>query len=319
MDVLCAGLAVMDIIVSPMSIKNFDEDTNYLDTLRYEAGGDALNAAINMAVLGLDIVLAARIGDDPSGKKLIATAEESGVSTKNVIWDRECPTSTSIVMIDGQGNRHFAYYGACNDRLALADIDLSQCTPGTLVHVGSALALKSLDGSALAELFRQAKGRGCITSMDVTWDKDRKWFDKIRDALAFTDIFLPSLYEARFISGKEDPRGIADFFSSSGISKLAIKMGEQGCFLTDFRDEFVLPSLAKTKPVDTTGAGDAFVSGFLLGTKKNLPLKECGILGSLIAAEAIASFGATAGIRERFLKKPEEVEKLLQTVRSIGI
>jgi sugar/nucleoside kinase (ribokinase family) len=215
-------------------------------------------------------------------------------------------------MVDKKGNRRFAYYGKCNDQLSVSDIDDSQFKAGGIVHVGSAMALASLDGPGLAELFKKAKDKGCVTSLDVTWDRDGKWLPKIEAALRYTDLFLPSLYEAKLITKKESPRAIAEFFSAYGISKLVIKMGAQGCYLTDFKDTEILLPAPDVPVVDTTGAGDAFVSGFLFGVKNDLPFRACGVLGGLVSGEAIGAFGATTGVRGTFFNHPEETKKILQ-------
>lgn len=312
MDVTCIGLAVMDIIACPVSKEDFEDDTNYLDTLQYQSGGDALNAALNMAALGMEVSLIGRAGDDPAGRSLLETARQGRVKTSGFILDKEYATSTSIVMVDKKGGRRFAYYGKCNDHLSVADIDVSQFKTGGIVHVGSAMALGSLDGRGLAELFEKAKDRGCTTSLDVTWDRERRWLPKIEAALNYTDLFLPSLYEARFITKKETPGEIAEFFSGYGISNLVIKMGNRGCYLTDFKEAEILPPAPGSVVVDTTGAGDAFVSGFLFGTKNNLTLRGCAILGGMVASEAIGAFGATTGVRGKFFGRPGETKKILQ-------
>ena len=313
MDVYCIGLAVMDILASPVCREDFDVDSIYLETLEYQSGGDALNAAINMASLGLEVSLIGRAGNDSAGKSLLKAAADAGVNTERFILDEECPTSTSIVMVDKNGNRHFAYHGKCNDRLSIEDMDISAFEKGSIVHVGSAMALASLDGPGLTELFKKAKEKGCITSMDVTWDRSGKWLEKIDAALAYTDFFLPSLNEARLITKRDEPEEIARFFSSYGISKFVIKMGEKGCFATDFKDSHYIPSLKHSNVVDTTGAGDAFVSGFLFGAKRGLDILSCARLGSLVASEAIGCFGSTTGIRKKFLHRRDESEKIIET------
>jgi sugar/nucleoside kinase (ribokinase family) len=313
-EIICIGLVVMDIIASPISKAVLEVDSSKLTTLDYQPGGDALNTAINMASLGASVALFGRCGADPAGREIKRIASQCGVNTDGLVLNESCATSTSIVMIDGQGDRHFAYFGENNDALSVKDINQELFRHGVHVHLGSAMALASLDGPGIARLFRKAKKRGCTTSMDVTWDVDGIWLDKIDEALRYTDFFLPSHYEARFITKKETPEEMAAFFAAYGIKRLVIKMGAQGCFCTDFNKAWMEPAadVETEKVVDTTGAGDCFVAGFLLGTLRGLDFQSCTKLGSLLAGECIQSFGATAGIRERFKDNPAELRRLLK-------
>lgn len=288
---------VCDIIIKPVDQRIFETDSTKLDTLKITPGGDALNAAINMAQLGLDAALIGKVGADIFGEYLTREAEKSGVDTNGIVKSDDSPTSTSIVMVDHSGERYFAYYGKTNDSLSLADIKFDRLKTAKIVHLGSAMALASLDGPSISELFKRAKTLGAITSMDVTWDSTGKWLAKIEEALSYTDIFMPSFTEAKLISKKETPEEIAGFFEKYGIKTLAIKLGSKGCYVTDFREGYYLKPFDKVKVVDTTGAGDAFVSGFLTGIVKGWDCYQCGVFGNAVAANCIMEIGATAGIK----------------------
>ncbi|MDO8686113.1 MAG: PfkB family carbohydrate kinase, partial [Clostridiales bacterium] len=206
-------------------------------------------------------------------------------------------TSTSIVMLDKSGERHFAYYGMANDSLCVKDINEDLLKNSKIVHFGSAMALAGLDGNGITELFKKAKVYGAITSMDVTWDSTGKWLEKIEDALYCTDIFMPSYYEAKMISGCETPKEMRKFFKKYGIQKLVIKLGVDGCYITDFTDEYFIETFKNIKVVDTTGAGDAFVSGFLTGMIKGWDIYRSGLFGNATASLCVAELGATTGTK----------------------
>ena len=297
MDVLCVGLMVYDIIAKPVGRIVFDIDTSRIDSLKIASGGDALNAAIDMGKLGLKVGLAAKIGNDIMGSYLAGEAARHGVDISRLVTCDEISTSTSIVLVDESGERHFIYYGKANDSLTLEDIDDESISKASIVHVGSAMSLAGLDGRGLAELFKKAKLAGADTSMDVSWDSSGQWLGKIVEALQYTDTFMPSLREAQMISGKNDPEDIAKFFSGYGLKVLAVKLGSQGCFVTDFKDRYTIGTFDKTNVVDTTGAGDAFVSGFLAGTIRKASLYERGVLGNAVASMCISKMGATTGTR----------------------
>lgn len=293
-DVLCVGLMVCDLILAPVQPCIFDADSSAVEQFTLASGGDALNAAINLGKLGRKVTLAGCVGIDPLGDFLIASAEKYGVHTGFVKRSGDCPTSTSVVLVEPSGERHFLYHGKANNALRLEDIDLNLLEQSRIVHVGSAMALEGLDGDGLHGLFRAAKAKGAATTMDVTWDKTGKWFSKIAAALPFTDIFMPSLEEAKLISGCEALDDIGSFFQKTGVKHLVVKLGKDGCFLTDFQETHFVPAFSGMNVVDTTGAGDAFVSGYLTGYLKNWSPKDCAVFGAAAAAISITGYGATA-------------------------
>lgn len=297
MDVVCIGLLVCDIIAKPVERTIFAKDLVRPDFFKILPGGDSLNAAVNMSKLGLDVALVGVVGKDPLGEFLLEEASSNGVNIKGVVKSEKFATSTSLVIVEECGERHFVYYGEANDNLSIEDIDFDCISDTKIVHIGSAMALKTMDGSGIANLFKWAKASGKITSMDVTFDSSGKWLEKIEEALYFTDIFMPSYNEAKMISGADSTSGMRDFFKNYGLKVLAVKLGEKGCYVTDFNNEYHINVIDNINVVDTTGAGDAFVSGFLTGMIKELNLYECGLLGNSVAAHCVTEIGATSGTK----------------------
>ena len=83
----------------------------------------------------------------------------------------------------------------------------------------------------------------------------------------------------------------------SNLKYFGIKLGAQGVYVTDFKQSYQMPSLYQGKPVDTTGAGDAFFAGFLAGYIKGYDLPSCAAIGSAQSASVMRGIGAnkTAG------------------------
>lgn len=305
-DIVCIGLMVCDIIIKPIDKAIFDLDAVRLETLKIASGGDALNSAINMSKLGLNIGLAGKVGNDALGEYLIKEAAGFGVDIHGVKKTDNCTTSTSVVMVDKTGERHFAYYGEANDSLCIDDIDFGFLKDTKIVHLGSAMALESLDGAGIEKLFKKAKALSAMTTMDVTWDSTGRWLGKIENVLKYTDIFMPSHNEAKMISGKETPEEMEEFFRGYGIKILVVKLGSKGCYVTDFKDRYYIDSFKNVKVVDTTGAGDAFVSGFLAGMIKGWGIYKSSVFGNAVAANCVMEIGAAIGI-----KSIEEIIKFI--------
>nr|WP_162990743.1 carbohydrate kinase family protein [Maliibacterium massiliense] len=298
MDVLCVGLAVFDQLVRDVEHNLMDVDCVYVDDLQVACGGDALNAAVNCANMGMDTALVARIGTDANGDFLLRYLEKKGIDTRYMARNGQYPTSTTIVCIEPSGERHFMAYGKSNQALTDTDIPKEAIKSARHVHVASVMSLLGLSFDKLENLLRTAKAHGATTSFDVNHDRQGHWLRRIDAALHYTDIFIPSHYEAQVIcGGLQTPEEMKAFFAPYGLKVFGLKMGAKGVYLTDYKQDIYLPSLYEGKPVDTTGAGDAFFASFISGYLRGMCLADCGVLGSAASAMVIGQVGATTGLR----------------------
>lgn len=297
MDLLCVGLAVCDIIAEPVDADVFQKDTVILNHLAYMPGGDAFNVASCAARSGLSVALISCIGADPSGKMLHDSAKERGIDTRYMCIAEGEATATSVVLKDSLGERHFAYNPGANCCLCIENIPDSAIRSARHLHLGSAMLLDGLDGDGTAELFEKAHSYHVTTSMDVTFDPEGLWKEKIHKALFHTDFFLPSLEEAQKITGGETPEEIAELLSEYPLQVLVIKLGSRGCFVKTKTESFYLPPLTRGQIVDTTGAGDCFVSVFLSSMLKGFSPRQGAKYASAGAGCCISQLGADCGFQ----------------------
>jgi len=118
----------------------------------------------------------------------------------------------------------------------------------------------------------------------------------LEPALEHLDYFLPSVEEARMLSELNEPVDIAQFFLARGVGVVALKMGEDGCYVASRAEAFCVPAFA-VSAMDATGAGDAFAAGFLAGVVKGWSLRETARLANAVGALCTLAMGTTAGIR----------------------
>ena len=272
-------------------------DSTRINSFEISAGGDALNVAINTAKLGVRSAVAGRIGKDFMGDFLLHAAEACGVDTRGVIACDGMRTSSSMILVDDTGERHCVYYGKANDTFCFEDVDWAFAKDARIMHLGSAMLLKCMDGDGIERLFQRAQDYGILCSLDVTNDTDNKWLEKIEKALYFTDVFLPSYEEACRITGLTDVYEMKAFFKKYNLKMLAVKLGAAGCFVTDYRNDFEIDTFSDVPVVDTTGAGDAFVSGFLTALSKGCTPYACGVFGNAVASMSVSETGSTAGVK----------------------
>jgi sugar/nucleoside kinase (ribokinase family) len=113
--------------------------------------------------------------------------------------------------------------------------------------------------------------------------------------LPHADMFLPSIAEAAELTNETDPARIAAKLMEHGVKIVGLKRGEKGCYLRTADEEIELPAF-DIEPVDGTGAGDAFVAGFLCGYLAGWPLEQIGRFACAAGAMATLAMGTTAGV-----------------------
>ncbi|MFA5818283.1 MAG: carbohydrate kinase family protein [Bacteroidales bacterium] len=293
MDVLSIGLMVADIIIYPVDAGIFEKDSVRLDTIKHTSGGDALNVAINLAKLGINTGICGVVGNDPSGKFLVDEASRFGVETSGVIISDIYATSTSVVLTESNGARHFAYYGKSNDSFSYTMVSEESIKNVKLLYIGSTMSLAGIDGNGLTALFKKARSYNIKTAMDATWDNDGLWLAKIKDSLPYTDLFFPSYDEAVMITGEKSVHKMREFIAAYGVKQFGVKLGSKGCYVTDFEKEYIIPPFDCNNVVDTTGAGDAFMSGYLVGLLNDWDIYKSAVFAGAVSNFCIRELGAT--------------------------
>lgn len=310
MDILCVGQLATDILVKPVDSVDFNVDTKRVEQISVKNGGDALNTAINLAKLGNKVCFAGKVGDDSFGDFLLKTIKSCNIDSKGLKIEKGASSPSVIVLINAKGERTFLYYGGTNDRFEYEDIDTSLIDECRVVHVGGTYTLPKFDGEGTARLFQLAQSKSKITSMDVSSDTTGKWLSIIKPCLKYLNFFMPSYNEAKSITGEETPEAIANFLLNEGVGTVVVKLGRDGCYVNNQDESFYFPAY-DVKVVDTTGAGDSFVAGFLTGILKKWDLQKCTKFASAVSAHCIQYLGSTTGIPgfeavEEFIRRQEK-------------
>ena len=221
-------------------------------------------------------------------------AQEAGVCVDYVKRSTDTDQTRSLILINDRGDRHFLQYPGTSAKFCFEDVDLSLLDKVDILQIGGAFHLPAFDGEGSARLLELARSKGVTTCMDVTKDRTGKW-TAIAPCYPHLDYFLPSIEQAACIAGTEDERRIADYFLERGVGTVAIKLGTRGCYCKNKDRAFYCGRY--TVPVaETTGAGDAFVAGFLTELGHGGNLEDCVRFATATSAHAVQAFGATAGV-----------------------
>lgn len=292
-DVISAGLMVMDVIATGVDRTVFDRDTTYAERIQYVPGGDALNVAINLSRLEVDVAMAGNVGQDASGGMILQQLEGLGVRTHLVRELPDVATATSIVLSMPDAERHFIYQAGGNDLFDGAQLTDQALSEARILYIGSVLGLPALADVHLPSLLQRARALGLQTVMDACDPRELSQVERIWQALPHVDVFIPSWAEAVLMTGAGTPEEAARCFTDHGVGLAGVKLGAEGVYLFDGRQGQRVPAIPCAHPVDTTGAGDAFMSGFLLGMLQGEPVERCARMGTVMGHCCIQSYGAT--------------------------
>ena len=266
--VICAGHVCIDI--SP-AIPNFNE--KHIEKILTpgkllnvgpadcSVGGSVSNTGLGMKILGADVSLMGKIGDDPFGDMIAEVFRKYGVED-GLIRQQGETTSYSVVLAIPGIDRIFLHHTGANDTFCTDDIPWDKVKDAALFHFGYPPLMRSMyarDGGELVHIMKEAQKSGVATSLDlaaVDPDSDAgkaDWNVILKRVLPYVDIFVPSIEELcymldreRFLEWKEraqgtdvcdvldldnDIRPLADICMSYGVKILMIKCGTPGMYL----------------------------------------------------------------------------------------
>ncbi|NOZ24193.1 MAG: sugar kinase [Planctomycetes bacterium] len=296
-DVVCLGIFVADALGRPIDTIPEKARLQLFDRMELHTGGCAVNTGIAMAKLGTDVGVIGKVGDDGFGDFLIKELQSAGVDTRGVVRDKEASTSFTFIMIASDGERRFLHTMGANATFCIDDVNMDIVKEAKLLHVAGSYLMSTFDGAQTAEVLRQAKEAGVTTSLDTAYnDRLDDWLGVIKPSFPYIDYFVPSIEEAERISGKKTPKDIAEFFRDNGCRNVGLKLGREGCYVRTGDVEVKVP-IYKVETIDSSGAGDCWIAGFLTGVINGWDVEKAAKFGNAAAAHCVQAIGCTAGVK----------------------
>jgi fructokinase len=262
--ILCIGEALIDMICIDKG-KPLSEGENFLK----KPGGAPTNVAAAIAALGGDVELAAKVGKDPFGQHLVDVMDSFGVSTKWMLQDEKYFTTFAFVSLMENGERDFYFNRGADGQLTRDEVDAIDLEEFSIIHFGSAtsflpgplqIAYQSLlQKSLLQEIFISFDPN--YRSLLFQHDK-RSFLDQSWNFIDCCHFFKVSDEEAMMLTGRSTLTDAVNDLLLRTKSVFAVTLGKDGTLLGINGQTKIIPSI-KIKPVDTTGAGDAFVGAVL--------------------------------------------------------
>ena len=262
--ILCIGEALRDMICTDKG-KSLAEGNNFLK----KTGGAPTNVAAAIAALGGKVSLAAKVGNDPFGQQLIDEMTSFGVDTKLMLKDPHHFTTLAFVSLMEDGERDFVFSRGADGELSEADIEQINLDEIAIIHFGSATGF--LPGplqSAYKSLLQKALAKNIFISFDPNYrhllfkGNTQTFIDQSWYFLSHCNFFKVSDEEAMLLTGTNTLEAATNSLLEKTTAIFTITLGKDGTLLGYNKGTAVVESIA-VKPVDTTGAGDAFVGAVL--------------------------------------------------------
>jgi sugar/nucleoside kinase (ribokinase family) len=294
-DVICLGILVADVVAKPVAEYPGRGRLVLVEQMELHSGGCAANTGIALARLGVATSVIGKVGRDSFGDFVVGELERHGVDASGVLRDDQAQTAATMVMVHPDAERSFVHCAGANATLTAAEIDTERFRGARFLHVAGSLLMPAFDGEPTAEVLRRAREMGLVTSLDTVWDSRGRWMAAIRPCLPHLDLCMPSIEEARELTGRDAPGEVAAALAGEGARTVVLKMGEAGCYVRSPEGEFALPAFA-VDAVDALGAGDCFAAGFLAGRLRGWDLARAARFACAVGAMCVTALGATAGV-----------------------
>lgn len=294
--VVSLGIHILDILGRYVSRIPPGQHVDLLEEIRITVAGTAAGTSVDLAKLGADVYAMGALGKDEPGNFIIDTMKRYGIHTENLVRKDGVQTSCTMLPIRSNGERPALHVLGANAELSLEDINWDVIADADYLHLGGTYLMRRLDGPPTAEILKFAQEHGVITTHDMIALDRPDLLELIEPALPYMDYFMPGLEEARMICGLEDRQDVIRFFLDRGARHTVFKMGGQGSSIAGpGMDEIRIPAY-KMPVVDSTGCGDAYCAGFIVGLSKGWDLETAGRFASAASGLVITGLGSDAGI-----------------------
>lgn len=266
--------------------------------------GDTFNTALYLARLGVDVAYLTALGTDPFSAELLRDWQNEGVDTGLVLTDASRLPGLYAIRTDSFGERSFYYWreaAAARRLFDLPGIDASLKAAegaGLLYLSGITLSLFGPDERArIVALAVAVREHGGAVAFDPNY-RPRGWAsaDLARAAIAeiapHVTIALPTFEDEAVLHGDYDPQATLARWRTLGASDIAVKLGPRGALVAIGDGGKLVPAPAHVKPVDTTGAGDAFNAAYLAARFRGAASIDAARHGHRLAGEVVRHPGA---------------------------
>jgi sugar/nucleoside kinase (ribokinase family) len=297
---------ILDMLALPkgsMQLVDMDRSNAVLSALgnyqkSHSAGGSAANTIHGLAMLGAKTGYIGVVGEDELGGFFVRDLIHAGVDPHMIHSSQE--TGRAVALVTPDSERTFATFLGAAIELSAGHLEMQNAKgemQNAKLSIFQGYSYFHIEGYLVQnhELIRRAvelaQEHGLIVSLDMA---SYNVVEANKDFLLsiineFVDIVFANEDEARALTGFEPEEALHELAKMTSIA--VVKTGSSGSMIKSGHDVYTI-GVIDVNPIDTTGAGDLYASGFLFGQSAGLPLQRCGELGALLAGNVIEFMGS---------------------------
>ncbi len=279
-------------------VENLKMSENSAYPIDVQAGGNAANTISALAKLGVACGFIGLVASDAYGKLILSEFKKRKIDTSNInVRKQEGFSNSSGIVetyVDKRGNRALFVKPGANNTLRESDINMNYIKAFDYIHISSFVDSKQLEvqKKIVAKLPKNLKVSFAPGSLYV-----HRGLKAVLPIIKNTYLLTLAKNEAYHLTGKNYKKA-AEYLISLGPKIVVITQGKEGCYIATKHSTFTQKA-RKVSVIDTTGAGDAFIAGFLFGLLNNQSMGKCAQIGNAIASFSVQNIGARAGLPNR--------------------
>lgn len=259
--------------------------------LEMHCGGVGGNCALGLARWGVPVRLLGCLGRDLFGDYVLKALDAGGVDVRGVQRTGAALTGMFYINVTPDGERTF-FGGRGANGLLRVPLPGGALTRGaSAAHLAGHSFLNPGPEKAARQLLKAIHARGGWVSLDVGMEPSKAIPRKILQMSSKVDILLLSLDEAAALTETRKPLEAFSRLRKAGAREVVLKLGKQGCIIAEDGTPVVVPSFS-VRTVDSTGAGDAFLAGFLQARLRGWSAAEGALAANAAGALAASIVGA---------------------------
>lgn len=311
MSVVCFGELLIDFVALERGV-TVGEASGF----QKAPGGAPANVAVAVARLGHEAAFIGQVGDDPFGHFLAEILNAEGVNTAGLTFSQAARTALAFVSLTAEGERSFVFYRHPSADMLMRpeDVNLSVIQGRKIFHFGSITLIDDPCRSATLMAAQRAHADGLLISYDPNlrlslWPSADAARNGMLTGLNYAHVVKISDDELEFLTGGLDIKPL--WREQTQI--IVVTRGSRGSSVYTRSGRYDVPGFS-VRTLDTTGAGDGFVAGLLVGILEHWGdhiqhLPEILRFANAVGALATTQYGAIPALPSRiavenFMKGP---------------
>lgn len=263
-------------------------------TVTMHGGGSGANIASWLAVEGAEVAFIGRRGADITGRNRDMELMGYGVDAR-LVMDPERPTGTCVVLVTHKGERTMLSDPGANAALSPEDLPRDLFNGGGHLHLSGYTLINEGSRDAGLAALEAAHRTGMSVSIDCSSSAplERTGAEPFLEWTSGAKLLFANADQAKILTGRDDPEAAAKVLTA-WFPHVVIKMNTEGAlwYSNSRSDPVRVAAEPVERVVDGTGAGDAFVAGFLPPFLEGKPPAEALASGCRLASKAISHLGA---------------------------